>query len=89
MNTLASTLSPSPRLIPLLVAAMASLTIGAIAGTFSLTGTVLGTIVIGLFAMTVIGVKYGNLATSAVAQLMVSVGIICVPLGAIVTTLAR
>lgn len=90
MNTPASTLLPPRFLVALLiVSVLVSMTIGAIAGTLSLAGTVLAAIAFGLVGMVSISVKGGNTSAASAAQLMVSVGIICVPLGAIVTALAR
>ena len=90
MNTPVPHLPFSPSLLlALIVAALVSLALGAIAGTFSLIGTVLASIVFGLGAVVAIGMKGGNTTTASVAHLAVSVGIICVPLGAVVTVLVQ
>ena len=88
MSTSATLSTLSPRHLPgLLVAALVSLTTGAIAGIFSLTGTVLMAILIGLGAMIAIGMKSGNAAASSATHLAVGIGMICASFGAIVTAL--
>lgn len=88
MNTSAPPPSLSPRhFLGLIAAALVSLTAGAIAGTFSLTGAVLSSTIIGLGAMVAVSMKNGNTTTSSVVYLAVSVGIICAPFGAIVIAL--